>query len=233
MVYHWSNIIRNVLFPPQCRLCLAPGVQNQDLCTGCYKELPWLGKTCQTCAIPLSGEVSDQCPGCLRSAPALDACYALFVYQPPVDDWIHALKFRQDLAVAQLLGELLARHPAIAGHAGRLKILPVPLHPLRRAQRGYNQAQELARPLLKTGYAVARYDCRRVRHTTAQSTLDKKARSKNLRGVFSVKALQKNQQVLLVDDVMTTGATLNALATELKRAGASRVEALVVARTIA
>jgi len=217
MVYNWVDVIRNTLFPSQCRVCLAPGVQNQDLCTGCRE---------------LSGEVSDRCPSCLKSPPALDACHALFAYQPPTDGWIHALKFHQDLAIARLLGELLAEHPAIVGRADQLKIVPVPLHPLRRAQRGYNQAQELARPLLKTGYAAARYDCRRARHTTAQSTLDKKQRNRNLHGVFSVKTSQESQQLLLVDDVMTTGATLNALATELKRAGAGRVEALVVARTI-
>ena len=90
-----------------------------------------------------------------------------------------------------------------------------------------------AGPLLKAGFLATRCDCRRVRHTEAQSTLDRKQRSRNLRGSFSVTTALENQQVLLVDDVMTTGATLNELATELKRAGASRVEAIVVARTIA
>lgn len=233
MVYNWLDIIRNSLFPPQCRLCLAPGTQGQDLCEGCYKELPWLGKTCKTCALPLRGEVTDQCPVCLNTPPALDACYGLFAYQPPVDDWIHALKFRQDLAVARLLGKLLADHPDIASRADTLMLLPVPMHRKRLAQRGYNQAQELARPLLKAGHLAAHCDCRRTRHTEAQSTLDKNERSRNLRGVFNVTSSLKDQSIMLVDDVMTTGTTLNELATELKRAGANRVEAMVVARTIA
>ena len=79
MVYNWLNIIRNGLFPPQCRLCLAPGALGQDLCKGCHEELPWLGKTCQTCALPLSGAEADRCPGCLKTPLALDACQAAAV----------------------------------------------------------------------------------------------------------------------------------------------------------
>jgi len=233
MVYNWLDNTRNRLFPAQCCLCLAPGAQGQELCEGCRAELPWLGSTCRTCALPLGGEFSNQCARCLKTPPALDACHALFAYQPPIDDWIHALKFRQDLSIARLLGNMLSEHPSIISRIDRPTVLPVPLHPRRLAQRGYNQAKELARPLLKAGYRATRCDCRRSRHTEAQSTLDRKGRSRNLRNVFSVSALLESQHLLLVDDVMTTGATLNELATELKRAGASRVEAMVIARTIA
>jgi ComF family protein len=232
MVYNWLDNIRNRLFPAQCRLCLAAGAQGQDLCEGCLAELPWLGSTCRTCALPLGGEFSNQCARCTKTPPALDACHALFAYQSPIDDWIHALKFRQELSIARLLGDMLSKHASIASRTDRLRVLPVPLHPRRLAQRGYNQAKELARPLLKAGYLATRCDCRRVRHTEAQSTLDRKQRGRNLRGIFSASASLENQQLLLVDDVMTTGATLNELATELKRAGAGRVEAIVVARTL-
>ncbi len=233
MVYNWINNTRNRLFPPQCRLCLAPGTRGQDLCEGCRAELPWLGSACRTCAIPLGGEFSNQCAHCLSRPPALDACHALFAYRSPIDDWIHALKFRQDLSIARLLGNMLSEHASIVSRVDRPMILPVPLHPRRLAQRGYNQAKELARPLLKAGYPATRCDCRRLRHTEAQSTLDSKERVRNLRGVFSVPASLENRHLLLIDDVMTTGATLNELATELKRVGASRVEAIVIARTIA
>ena len=233
MVYNWLDNTRNRLFPAQCRLCLAPGAQGRDLCEGCRAELPWIGNTCRTCALPIGGEFSDRCASCLKNPPALDACHALFAYQSPIDDWIQALKFRQDLAVARLLGNMLSKHASITSRIDKLEVLPVPLHPRRLAQRGYNQAKELARPLLKAGNPATRCECRRVRHTEPQSTLDKKQRSRNLRGIFRVTASLENQQLLLVDDVMTTGATLNELATELKRVGASRVEAIVVARTIA
>jgi len=233
MVYNWLDNTRNRLFPAQCRLRLAPGMQGQDLCEGCHAELPWLGSTCRTCALPLGGEFADPCPRCLKTPPALDACHALFAYRPPIDDWIHALKFQQDLSIARLFGGMLHGHPSIASRIDRPTLLPVPLHPRRLAQRGYNQAKELARPLLKSGYLATRCDCRRVRYTEAQSTLDSKQRKRNLKGIFSVTTSLENQQLLLVDDVMTTGATLNELAAELKRVGASRVEAIVVARTIA
>ena len=232
MVYNWLDNTRNRLFPAQCCLCLAPGAQGQELCEGCRAELPWLGSTCRTCALPLTGEFSDKCTRCLKTHPALDACHALFAYRSPIDDWIHALKFRHDLSVARLLGNMISEHASIASRSNRLQVLPVPLHPRRLAQRGYNQAKELARPLPKTGSPEMHCDCRRVRYTEAQSTLDRKQRSRNLRGIFRVTTSLKNQQVLLVDDVMTTGATLNELATELKHAGAGRVEAIVVARTL-
>jgi len=233
MVYNWLNNTRNRLFPAQCRLCLAPGAQGQDLCAGCRADLPWLGRTCKTCALPLDGEFSDQCAHCLKTQPALDACHGIFSYQPPIDDWILALKFRQDLAVARLFGSLLVEKASAVIRTDRARVLPVPLHPRRLAQRGYNQAKELAHPLLHSGYQSAKCRCRRTLHTPAQSTLNMKERSKNLRGVFNVSGELKNQQLLLVDDVITTGATLNELAAELKRAGAGRVEALVVARTTA
>ncbi len=234
MVYNWLDNTRNRLFPAECRLCLAPGARDQDLCEGCLAELPWLGNTCRTCAIPLNGEYSDQCAGCLRTPPSLDACHALFAYQSPIDEWIQALKFRNDLAVARLLGNMLSAHMMAGAVTATVSVLPVPLHKRRLAQRGYNQAKELARPLLKkAGYRVARCDCRRLRHTEPQSTLNRKHRSRNLQGIFDVTTSLQNQRLLLVDDVMTTGATLNELATALKRAGASRVEAIVVARTLA
>ncbi len=233
MVYNWLDNTRNKLFPAQCRLCLAPGAQNQDLCEGCFAELPWLDNTCRTCAIPLNGAFSDQCASCLRTPPSLDACHALFAYQPPVDEWIQALKFQNDLAIARLLGNMLSAHMTARAITDTVSVLPVPLHKRRLAQRGYNQARELAHPLLKkAGYQVAPCDCRRLRHTEPQSTLDRKHRSRNLQGIFNVTTSLQNQRLLLVDDVMTTGATLNELATELKRVGASYVEAIVVARTL-
>lgn len=233
MVYNWINNTRNRLFPAQCRLCLAPCAQQQDLCDGCRKDLPWLGETCRTCALPLKGESGDQCARCQQTPPVLDACHALFAYQSPIDDWIQALKFRQDLAIARLLGNLLSEHKSVAAAIEARGVLPVPLHHRRLAERGYNQARELASFLLKAGHAAMHCDCRRLRRTEAQSTLGRSQRDRNLHGAFSVSAPLDKPQVLLVDDVMTTGATLNELATELKRAGAARVEAIVVARAIA
>lgn len=235
MVYNWSNWLRARLFPPRCRLCLAAGQPGLDLCAACRDELPWLDNTCRTCALPLPADSSGICARCLQTPTDLDACHALFAYRSPVDSWIQALKFNRDLSLAALLGTLLTQHRAIATPAEgqRPQVMAVPLHSKRLRQRGYNQAYELARPLFANGYKPASGRCRRQRHTAAQSTLDRLQRRRNLRGAFEVTGSLQGQRLLLVDDVITTGATLNELASVLKQAGADRVEAIAVARTIA
>jgi ComF family protein len=233
MVYKWINKARLVVFPPRCRLCLATGVHGRDLCSDCLRELPWLVQACERCALPIPDATDPGvCAGCLARPPVLDACHALFGYQPPVDRWIHALKFGQDLAAARMLGQLLADRltPRRAGQVPSL--LPVPLHPRRLRQRGYNQALELARPLLRNGWSLNRCNCQRRRHTAAQAGLPARDRRRNLSDAFSVNSRQDGQHILLIDDVMTTGATLNELARVLKAAGAERVEAWVIARAL-
>lgn len=233
MVYKWLNKARSVVFPSHCRLCLAVGANDRELCSACLQELPWLTHACQRCALPLAVDTAPGlCPGCLSCPPALDACHALFAYQPPVDRWIHALKFRQDLAAARLLGQLLADRLPLPITGTAPSLLPVPLHPRRLRQRGYNQALELARPLLRKGWSHSRCRCQRQRHTEAQVGLPVNHRQTNLRGAFSVNAHLGGQHILLIDDVMTTGATLNELAHALKAAGADRVEAWVIARAL-
>jgi ComF family protein len=148
-----------------------------------------------------------------------------------VDHWIQSAKFNQDLAMARLLGQLLASASTPADSDQCPTLLPVPLHPRRLAQRGYNQALELSRPLLAQGYRLAPRNCRRRRHTSPQADLPAPARQQNVRGIFQVTGNLHGQRILLVDDVMTTGATLNELAATLKAAGAASVTAWVVART--
>jgi ComF family protein len=231
MVYNWLKWLRSGLFPAHCRLCLAPG-GDMELCPACRADLPWLTHSCQRCALPLPAHARSQlCPTCLSNPPALDHCHALFSYQPPVDQWIHALKFNRDLATGRLLGELLAAQP-IAGEQPAASLLPVPLHRARLRQRGYNQAMEIARPLLRLGWRLSRCDCRRTKRTEAQSGLPARHRRRNIRGAFTVRSDLEGQTILLIDDVMTTGATLNELARTLKVSGAGRVEAWVIARAL-
>ncbi len=233
MVYKWLNKTRSILFPPRCRLCLADGGYGRELCLACQQELPWLEQACERCALPLTGQAdAGVCPTCLSSPPILDACHALFGYQPPVNRWIHALKFDQDLAVARLLGQLLADRLTRSPLGQAPSLLPVPLHPSRLRQRGYNQALELVRPLLDNGWTLSRCRCQRKRYTAAQMGLAARHRRRNLSGAFSVNGRLDRQHILLIDDVMTTGATLNELACTLKKAGAERVEAWVIARAL-
>jgi len=232
MVYKCLNKLRSTLFPAYCRLCLAPGDGGLALCAACAADLPWLVHACRRCALPLPAEApSGLCPTCLTNPPALDACDALFAYRPPIDHWIHALKFNRDLAAARLLGELLAGRINDAADPP-MALLPVPLHAARLRQRGYNQARELARPLQRMGLPLAKCDCRRRKHTAAQSGLPAKQRRHNIRSAFSVRTSLAGRDIMLLDDVMTTGATLNELAGTLKAAGASRVRAWVIARAL-
>jgi len=221
------------LFPPVCRLCLAPTGHDDGLCSACRSELPWLMHSCSGCAIPLPVETQATfCPQCQKIHPHLDHCQALFGYLEPVDQWIQQLKFRQDLTAARLLGELMAENVAANSEDQPLSLLPVPLHRARLRARGYNQSLEIARPLARKGYALKPDVCRKHKATAAQSDLPARKRRHNVRGAFSVTRPLQGERFLLVDDVLTTGATLNELARTLKNAGAERVEAWVIARTV-
>jgi ComF family protein len=232
MVYNWTKTLQSILFPSICRLCRAAGLPGLELCPNCRAELPWIAHGCRRCALPLpvDSDVS-LCSNCINKPPSLDACDALFAYRPPVDRWIQDLKFSQDLATARLLGELLASNMAQHSRIKPAMVLPVPLHRKRLAERGYNQALEIARPLSKKGYRLDPICCRRHKPTSAQSDLPASARNKNVHNAFSAIRPLDGLRVLLIDDVMTTGATLNELARTLKKAGAERVEARVIART--
>ena len=233
MVYNCLKKLQSTLYPPRCLLCLAPGDSARELGDECRTELPWLSHTCPGCALPLPADSAPtHCAECQETPPQLDHCMALFAYRPPVDRWIQAMKFHQDLATARLLGELLAETVQPATAASSVSILPVPLHRRRLAQRGYNQAREIARPLLDRGIPLAEGKFRRNKATRAQSDLPAKLRQANISGAFRVAGPIEGKCILLVDDVMTTGATLNELARALKNAGAARVEARVIARTL-
>ncbi len=229
MVYNCLNITRNLLFPTFCRLCCSATGNKYPVCCSCYRELPWLTAGCTTCATPQPLAANPgQCEPCLRHPPSLDSCHALFNYRAPVNQWIRGLKFQGDLTLAKLLGHLLAEH---IPEGRNVLLVPVPLHHRRLRQRGFNQALEIARPLRHHGYRIDPHCCSRERHTPPQSELPAKARIHNLRGAFRVRHGVEGKNIMLVDDVLTTGSTLNSLAASLKDAGAVRVEAWVIART--
>jgi ComF family protein len=174
------------------------------------------------------------CGACLQRErarePGLDAVHASFVYAAPLDRLLPRFKFHRDLAAGALLSQLMAE--AAAGLPRPDALVPVPLHRARLRRRGYDQALELTRPLACALDLPLRDDLlRRVRATSAQSELDAVARRRNLRGAFALPpGAVVPDHVVLVDDVMTTGATLHAAAAVLRQAGARRVEAWVCAR---
>jgi ComF family protein len=152
-------------------------------------------------------------------------------YIEPADTLIHGLKFGQRLALAPLLADLLLE--ALDGLGRPDLIVPVPLSDKRLAERGFNQAREIARHVgERLGVPVVTDACRRARHTAPQTDLPWHARKKNLKDAFASEGDFSGKRVALLDDVMTSGATADALAKVLKQAGAAHVEAWVVARTL-
>jgi len=219
-----------VLWPPRCLVCGERGDRGRDLCRSCAGALPWLRTACPTCALPLPMPASA-CGACLRRAPPLAAVHAAFVYARPLDRLLPRFKFHGDLAAGRLLSQLLADACADWTHPAAL--VPIALHRARLRQRGYDQALELARPLARRhGIALRPQLLVRTRATAAQSVqADASARRRNLRDAFTVPAgIALPAHVVLVDDVMTTGATLHAAAKALRRAGVARVDAWVCAR---
>jgi len=222
------NDASRLLWPTRCLACDEPGGELLDLCPACAATLPWHRSACRQCALPLPAP--GICGGCLVRPPPLHSTHAAFLYGAPLDRLLPRFKFHQDLAAGRLLSQLMAEAfaPLPPPHA----LVPVPLHRARLRRRGYDQALELARPLARALGLPLRVDLlRRVRDTAAQSELDAAMRRRNLRDAFAAPAgAALPMHVVLVDDVMTTGATLHAAAIALRRAGVRRVDAWVCAR---
>lgn len=210
-----------------CCLCLAASGERL-LCRACESELPGCGQGCPVCALPTqNGAV---CGACIGAPPYFDATRAAFSYAYPVDGLVHALKYRGQLALAGLFAHKLRER--IGDSAGAQLIVPLPLHPARLAERGFNQAVEIARVLARlTGIPMDTQLATRVRNTAPQTDLPWQERVANMRQAFACGRDLAGVSVAVVDDVMTTGATLDEFAKVLKRAGAARVENWVVART--
>lgn len=225
----WWRRLGGVLCRARCLACGEPGRPGADLCDACLAALPWNDPACPRCALPLPAP-APLCAACRRRAPPLHATHAALRYAAPVDRLLPRFKFHRDLAAGRLLAEAMAGRFAALSRPDAL--LPVPLHLGRLRQRGYDQALELARPLAGAlDLPLLPGALRRVRATRPQSELDATARARNLRDAFAVEASQPlPAHVVLVDDVMTTGATLCAAARALRRAGARRVDAWVCAR---
>ena len=215
------------LLPQQCVLCGAPA-RAIAVCRACYRQLPWLTRAhCPQCALPThDGRV---CGACLAHQPRFDGVSAAFAYAWPLAPLIHHYKYAGNLSLARLLARAL-----LARVDGAVDLLvPMPLAPERLRSRGFNQALEIARVVTRlTGIRLAAMACRRVRDSTPQALLPWNERAKNIRGAFVCDADLRGMRVAVIDDVMTTGATLNELARNLRQAGAIEIQGWMVARTL-
>ena len=219
--------VLSVLLPQECLLC---GARSGDalLCAACAGTLPPLpAPGCPVCALPTAG--GTICGACLKSPPAFDATVAVWRYAFPLDKLVQALKFEHRLALAGFFATTMLEAPRPVGDL----LLPLPLSPARLKERGFNQAVEIARPLAHAlGIELNLDACQRTLETAPQTSLPWKERRRNVKHAFECQTDLTGKAVIVIDDVMTTGATLDEFARTLKRHGAARVSNWVVARAL-
>jgi len=217
----------NALLGSTCLLCQGAS-QDSLLCAECTADLPAPpAATCPQCAEQTTH--GERCGACLKETPHFDRTLAIFRYDFPIDRIIHALKYGHQLAVGDWLGQQIAAQIA----PGVSLVVPLPLHPERLRERGFNQSMEIARAVAsRLGLPIDHDSVFRNRATPPQADLPLKERRKNVRGAFECRADMSGKHVLLIDDVMTTGATLNECARVLKLHGAAEVSVAVAARAL-
>lgn len=221
---------------PVCHACMARFGQPRRRCRTCALELPELPE------LPKLTEQTTQCARCKRQPFGLDACFAALPYAFPWSELVSRYKFDSQTGWASFMASVLLGQPTVRDFLNMLTaedwLLPLPLSAERLAWRGFNQAWELTRALQRQSACRATADTSlllRIRHTRPQSELKRSARLENLKGAFAVAPLRTaeltGRRVVLIDDVMTSGASLLTAASVLRQAGASHVSALVLTRT--
>lgn len=233
------------MYPPECDSCQNPAgpfLANDRLCGACFKKLVAIQSPyCSKCAepFPAAGEANFICANCEGRKLGFDFAFAPYESRGPVRELIHEFKYNRKIHLRSVLGWMLEQgiaEPRIMARSDWI-LVPVPLHGKRMREREFNQSYEIARALQKaTGFHLLD-GLQRNRYTTGQAKLGRKGRLENLKGAFNLKPSParresfRDRHILLVDDVLTTGATLHECATVLKKEGhAAQVVGLCVAR---
>jgi ComF family protein len=230
------NSFVNAIFKQKCLLCASnldtPEANIHAACRACLNDLPWHPKTaCPQCGLASDGNI---CGSCLSSPPDFDATHAVFLYSFPIDAMMVRYKYGNMLSLCSFFGQLLSEK--VAPETVDL-IISMPMHPTRIKERGFNQAHEIAKVLTKNCKEKLDFkSAERIKLTPPQASLPLKERVKNIKGAFKVNSNLNTsdlsgKRIAIVDDVMTTGASLNELAKTLKKGGAAHVECWVIART--
>ncbi len=236
------SFIVNFIYPPRCSVCNTFLSQKGLICEHCLSKLRELEPPfCRICSAPFYGAEEDIhiCEDCLRKRPHFTSLSSPYVYEGTASTAVRLFKFQKRAAVGKLLGTLLKEYSLswwkkIKQKKEEYVIVPVPLAPKRLRQRGFNQSLILARYVSNSLKVPVDYlSLRRTKETLPQSLLSPKERKKNVKDAFQVKGDNlKGKRIILVDDVATTGNTLNECAKVLKKAGAVEVRCLVFARAI-
>jgi ComF family protein len=238
---HLQNLSQNLL-PSKCLLC-ASTLPNGLLCLGCQLDLPHLShkNLCQQCGLQIES-LSNFCGHCLHQPPAFESSIIPFAYDYPLNGLIHQFKYRRHLTCGKLLGQMLAehlKHCAQDDDAWRAPdlLIPAPMHWLKRWQRGFNQAEFLAQHVARELHIpLASGIVKRTHKTPAQKELTRAERQQNLRKAFAIseknRAHIKGKRIAIIDDVVTTTATVRELSQLLIKAGAKEVQVWALARTM-
>jgi len=228
----WATALDHLL-PPRCVLCGGP-CGAICICSGCRADLPWLGHGCRRCGLPLGSARDGICGACIQRPPPYTRTVCPLRYDFPADRLVQAFKFKRQLAAGRVLSHLLCETFVQLDAKLPDMLIPVPLHRWRMFRRGFNQAFEMAAYAGRVFQTqVLASALRRRRNTPAQSGLSRGQRRRNLHRAFDWGGgVKPGRHVALIDDVMTTGATLTECARVLKRAGARRVDVWVAARAV-
>lgn len=226
------------LLPAICILCHSSIGREQNICRACLADLPILPNCCLICARFLVSEIQSAavCGACLKARPAFDRTFALFPYQPPIIKLIYSLKFHHQLSYANAFGKLLLfqiEHSWYKNQPLPDIIIPVPLHPKRLRQRGFNQALEITKLISKAFKIPLDDGIVRIKNTAAQSGLKAAERKQNLHNAFILKNHTHNYtnaNIAIIDDVITTGCTAQSLSQVLKANGAKNIHVWCCAR---
>ena len=227
--------IVDFVFPPYCAVCESPLQSGEKVvCEDCFQSIRWITPPfCRSCGRPLKRAVSE-CKKCRKNRLSLTRIRSLAIYDEILSSIIHLLKYEQKPSLAKRLGRmmsvLLLGDPVLSGVVEL--VIPVPLHPVRRRERGYNQSELLARALADSaGLPLLANALIRKRNTKSQTSLSPEKRFDNVADAFSVKQsdILKDKRILLVDDVMTTGSTLHSCAEALLSGGAQEVYGITCA----
>lgn len=231
-LHPFQDFLQKLLPPFTCIFCRTHADRRQDLCSGCLGDLPIVTQKCVRCAQKLS-QPGQCCGACLNNPPPFTV-YSLFDYVAPIQRLILDLKFHQRLVNARLLGELLLEkiiHDWYQTKPLPTLLIPVPLHPQRLKERGFNQALEIARPISqRLQLKIATQAIQRVKNTAMQTELNAEQRKHNLKNAFQTTSHFTGQHVAMIDDVMTTGSTFSELSRCLLDQGAATIDAWCCAR---
>jgi len=233
----WLKDILNFLFPENCKICQRPLNKNEVLvCSKCFDTLPFIKIHCLKCGNPLDETLKDYlkndnisyCSYCEKRILYFDKAVACFFYKSPVSDWINEVKFGKNFSLGYKLGILLKI--VLKKKIPKVDLtIPLPLSSKRLRERGFNQSFLITWGFL--GKKPSGKILKRIVHTKPQTELSQKERWKNVKNAFLASKTVKDKSILVIDDVMTTGATLNEAAKALKKEGARKVYVITLARS--